>query len=154
MGENIIIGLISGIVGAVITYFTTRSKIRLELTAEYDKELRKKRLEVYQELWKLLKPLARFSRENPITYQIVKDTSENMRNWYFDTGGIFLTKESRIPYFALKKEMQKIIDNDDLEKSVEMIREEELNPILRQGNSLRTSLSEDIGTRKKPWIQE
>jgi hypothetical protein len=146
-------GLVSGSFTAIVTYFATRSKIRLDLTAEYDKELRDKRREVYEKLWKLLKPLARFSREKQITYQIIKETSEKIRDWYYDTGGIYLSKESREPYFAFKKSMQKIIDNKDLkEKPETAIGEVTLEKMLHQGTELRSSLSDDIGTRKKSWI--
>ncbi len=77
---------------------------------EYDKELHNERLRVYKLLWPKLKPLARYSRENSITYQVIKDTSEQMRDWYFDTGGIYLSAKSRGPYFDLKDLMQKMID--------------------------------------------
>src|SRR6185295_2353645 len=113
---SLLTGLISGAITAVVTYFATLSKARLDLSIEYDKELRENRLTAYKELWKLLKPLARYSPETPLTHQVIKDTSESMRDWYFDVGGIFLSRASRTPYFALKQKMQKIIDNPELQK--------------------------------------
>src|SRR5215467_5409672 len=112
---SLLTGLISGAITAVVTYFATFAKARLDLTIEYDKELRQARLTAYKELWKLMKPLARYSPETAITYQIVKDTSASMRDWYFDSGGIYLSRESRGPYFDLKKAMQAIIDNRHLQ---------------------------------------
>jgi hypothetical protein len=38
---SLLTGLISGAITAVVTYYATFSKARLELTIEYDKELRK-----------------------------------------------------------------------------------------------------------------
>jgi hypothetical protein len=38
---------------------------------------------VYKALWAPLDSLARFSRAGPLTYRSVKDTSEQMRGWYF-----------------------------------------------------------------------
>ena len=37
--QSILIGAVAGLLSAVITYFSTRGKIRLELAAEYDKNL-------------------------------------------------------------------------------------------------------------------
>jgi hypothetical protein len=88
-----------GLISAVITFFVTRAKVRLDLTAEYDRKLRSERLDAYRDLFKSLKPLARYSPESPLTYQIIRNTSEELRDWYFDTGGIYLSKESRTPYF-------------------------------------------------------
>lgn len=179
---SLLTGLVAGAISAVVTYFATRSKIRLDLAVENDKKLRDERLKVYKDLWKLLKPLARFSPETPLSYQIIKDTSEKMRDWYFDEGGIYLSKESRKPYFDLKKSLQRIIDEEglkkdedesfspsELEKEVEPEKPENavqknfsknkpeqvkdiLDKALSQGKELRTSLSDDIGTRKEPFL--
>ena len=150
---SLLAGLISGAITAVVTYFATLSKARLDLTIEYDKELRENRLAAYKELWPKLKPLARYSPENPITYNVVKDTSEKMRDWYFDTGGIFLSRESRKPYFDLKQAMQDIIDHPDLQKETDKELDTQwLKPLFDQGTALREALSNDIGTRRRPFI--
>ena len=146
-------GLISGTITAVITYLATVSKVRLDLTVEYDKELHNERLRVYKLLWPKLKPIARYSRENPITYQVIKDTSEQMRDWYYDTGGIYLSAKSRGPYFSLKEMMQKMIDeiedkNLDFNKKVK----ERLEPMMDAARKLRASLSSDIGSRRKSFV--
>ncbi|MEP6904058.1 MAG: hypothetical protein ABJA66_20215 [Actinomycetota bacterium] len=171
IASSLLTGLVSAAIAAVVTYFATRSKIRLDLTVENDKELRKKRLEVYQKLWIQLKPLARFSPEKELSYQLIKDTSEQMRNWYFDeASGIFLSKESRKPYFELKESLQKIIGaerlvkdadvsftKDELEITVKTKNKTEkvkeiLETVLEQGKELRRCLSDDIGSRKEPFL--
>jgi hypothetical protein len=153
---SLLTGLISAAVAAVITYFATRSKIRLELTIEYDKEIRKKRLELYEKLWILLKPLARFSAEEKITYSTVKDISAQMRDWYFDDfGGIYLSRQSRKPYFKLKEALQDVIDDPKLkDTNIELSGKcrKKLDAILGWGKILRDSLSEDIQTRKESFL--
>ena len=150
---SLLTGLISGAITAVVTYFATFSKARLELTIEYDKELRRSRLEAYKELWNKLKPLARYSPEKPLTYQIVKETSESLRHWYFDTGGIFLSRESREPYFALKQAMQDIIDHSELQKDKDKPLDAEWRkPLFDRGRVLREGLSNDVGTRRQPFL--
>jgi hypothetical protein len=149
----LISGLVAGIISAVLTYFGTRSKIRLDLTAEYDKDLRASRLEVYKTLWTLLKPLARYSREGPLTYQLVKNISEEMRDWYFDTGGIYLSRQSRGPYFKMKEVMQAIIDDASLvQRADEPLSEVNIKALLKSGTRLRESLADDIGTRRGPYV--
>lgn len=144
---SLLTGFISGAITAVITYFATLSKARLDLSIEYDKELRASRLAAYKELWRLLKPLARYSPETPLTHQVIKETSESMRDWYFESGGIFLSRESRAPYFALKKKMQEIIDNPDHPLDAKWIK-----ALHDQGTILREALSNDIGTRRQPFL--
>jgi hypothetical protein len=150
---SLLTGLISGTITAVVTYFATLSKVRLDLTIEYDKELHQERLKAYQALWPKLKPLAQYSPEQPLKYQIVKDTSEKMRDWYFDTGGIFLSRESREPYFALKKEMQVIIDNPELQSNKDaQLDSKWIKPLHELATTLRKALSDDVGTRRRPFL--
>lgn len=150
---SLLTGFVSGAITAVVTYFATLYKARLELTIEYDKELRKNRMEAYKVLWPLMKPLARYSVEQPITYGIVKDTSEKMRDWYFGPGGIFLSRESRKPYFDMKELMQQIIDDSELRKDEQQpLSERRLRSLTEQGTRLRAALSNDVGSRRSPFI--
>ena len=53
--ETALIGIVGALLGAlaggVVTYVTTRSRMRLELEFAYDRELRDKRLSHYQRLF-------------------------------------------------------------------------------------------------------
>lgn len=151
--SSVITGLISGILSSALTYFSTRSKIRLDLTVEYDKDLRKKRLELYKELWPKTKPLAEFSAEAPVTFAVIKSVSGDMRDWYFAEGGIYLSRRSRRPYFNLKSLMQQVLDDKALQQeTTKPIHGPRLKEILVAARELRTSLSDDIGTRNAPWL--
>jgi hypothetical protein len=150
---SLLTGLISGAITAVVTYFATFARARLDLTIEYDKELRQKRLEAYRDLWKRLKAMARYSPERPLTHQIVKDTSESMRDWYFDLGGIYLSRDSRGPYFALKQAMQDIIDRQELQQEKDKPLDARwIKPLHERGTVLREALSNDIGTRRQSFL--
>jgi|SoiMetStandDraft_2_1073263.scaffolds.fasta_scaffold81063_3 hypothetical protein len=153
--SSLLAGLVSGAITAVVTYYATLAKARLDLSIEYDKELHSNRLTAYKELWPRLKPLARYSVERPITYQVVKDTSEKMRDWYFDVGGIFLSRASRKPYFALKDEMQKIIDDEALQKEPgKALGKKRLQSIHDFSRDLREALSNDVGTRERRFLDQ
>ena len=154
---SLVTGLVSGLVSAVITFFVTRAKVRLDLTAEYDRKLRSERLDAYRELFKRLKPLARYSAEKPLTYKIIKETSEDLRDWYFDVGGIYLSKDSREPYFELKGLMQKIIDHEEfkeapLDATTSKHFKHLVKEVLEEGKLLREYLTKDIGTRRGPFV--
>jgi hypothetical protein len=149
----LIAGLVSGAVTSVITYFATAAKIRLELTIEYDKELRKERLSAYLKLWPKLKPLARYSPPSPVSRQLVKDTSEDMRDWYFDTGGVYLSRESRDHYFKLKGTMQKIIDDPEILEEDGSLPGKWVKTLHYEATRLRAALSDDIGTRQEPFLR-
>lgn len=151
--SSLLAGFVSGALTAIVTYLATRAKTRLDLNVEYDRDLRKSRLEAYRDLWAKLEPLARYTPERPITYRIVEESSHRMREWYFNVGGIYLSRESRRPYFKLKDAMQRIIDDDDLRESPEeRLQSHVLRPLEEHGRALRGSLSDDIGTRNRPFV--
>jgi hypothetical protein len=146
---SVLIGGLAGGVSAAITYFSTRAKLRLDVAAQYDKQLQESRLAAYIKLWAMLEPLARFGRDKPVTYAVLKDISDRTRTWYFQTGGIYLTRASATPYFKWKALMQPLLDDPELAKKPdEAIPESQLKEIIAAGSTLRTSLSDDIGTKR------
>ncbi len=151
--SSVITGLISGIISSALTYFGTRSKIRLDMTVEYDKGLHNKRLELYKDLWPKTKPLAEFTAESPLSYDIIKTVAEQTRDWYFAEGGIYLSKRSRRPYFKLKGLMQRVLDDTALQREhIKAIDTPRAKKILAAARRLRTSLADDIHTRRAPWL--
>lgn len=150
---TLITGFISGALTAIVTYYSAYAKARLDLTVEYDKELRQSRLKAYQDLWKLLKPLARYSAKQPLSYHVARRTSEKMRDWYFDDGGIYLSREARGPYFDLKRALQNIIDDKQLQQNPEAeLDKPYVRPLQESGTLLREVLSNDVGTRRQSFL--
>jgi hypothetical protein len=146
---SVLIGGLAGGVSAVITYFSTRAKLRLDVAAQYDKQLQDSRLAAYIKLWEMLEPLARFGRDKPVTYAVMKDISDKTRTWYFQTGGIYLTRASATPYFKWKGLMQQLLDDPEfVKKPDEAIPEKQLEAIIAARSTLRTNLSDDIGTKR------
>jgi hypothetical protein len=152
--SSVITGLASGVISSVLTYFSTRSRIRLEMRVEYDKALHDKRLELYKELWPETEPLARFKQHFVLTYDIVKTVADKTRVWYFNReGGIYLSKRSRKPYFLLKERLQHVIDDEELERQPDAkINDKMRDAIVDAATRLRASLADDVGTRRARWL--
>src|SRR5712692_2270317 len=171
---GLLTALLLVVISIIVTYLSTRSKTRLDLTAEYDKVLQTNRLEAYRELWKLTEPLARYTRPAPVTYQAIKDLTVKMRVWYFQQGGMFLTKNSRDRYFELKALMESLVVGYNTNPNVMpitaeyfallqdaskknqdvVIDEEHVKFIIDQGSALRTQLATDIGTRNISFVSK
>lgn len=151
--SSLITGLVSGVISSALTYFGTRSKIRLDMRVEYDKNLHDKRLALYKQLWPKTKPLARFTPDFVLTYDTIKPVAEQTRDWYFDEGGIYLSKRSRKPYFHLKSLIQEVMDDKNLAKEpTKALDTPRADAILAAAHDLRTSLADDIRTRRAPWL--
>jgi hypothetical protein len=143
--QSVLIGGAAGLVSAVITHFSTRAKIRLDLAAEYDKSLQEARLEKYIKLWGMMKDLPKYGRA-PVTYKMIRSISDDTKQWYFDGGGIYLTKRSRDPYLKWKALLEPLLDAEH--KPEDVVHDDQINLIVAAGSTLRTRLSEDIGTKR------
>jgi len=157
-----VFALLAAVLGAFINF-------RKELEAEYDKDLRKLRIEVFKPLWRLLQPLAFYGPPGPVTYRKAEELSRDLRQWYYEVGGLFLSSRqpgagrfssiarprtaeggSRGPYFALQEALQEVVSrvrqadiplNDPLPDA-------DLTVLKANASALRTSLTLDVGTRR------
>jgi hypothetical protein len=142
-----VLALFGTLVTVTVTAYVTAAKVRRDLESEYDISLRTDRLAAYRELWKSLQPLAKYARPGPVTYRQVGSLIGELRAWYFQTGGIFLSYGARDSYFELMDELRDVLATAPPDPS------EELEPVafeaLRElGSDLRTAMVEDVQTRR------
>ncbi len=151
--NEVSVALISGILGFLASTVTMFLKFRKDLEAKYDLDLRARRIVAYKELWKHLQPLAKYSPPGPVTHQTLQNLSENLRQWYFEEGGLFLSESSRDSYFALQDEIRGLFRNSDQLEGKPLA--EPIYELVRSKSSaLRTALTRDVGTRKGSQISE
>jgi hypothetical protein len=155
--DNLLSTLITGLIGvasgAILAYFGAVVKFRKDLEAEYDKDLRNRRLEVYKELWKHLKVLARYDRPKPLTPQTLDELSISLREWYFDVGGLYLSEHTRDIYFEIKKMIQGLLESDKYRPD-QVLENPDSRLLLDKASLLRARLTHDVGTRKSSPIAD
>jgi len=155
--DNILSTLITGLIGvasgAILTYFGAVLKFRKDLEAEYDKDLRNRRLDVYKDLWKHLKLLARYDRPEPLTPETLGELSVAMREWYFEVGGLYLSEHARDIYFEIKKMIQGVLESNKYRPD-QVLDNPDSQPLLDKASLLRARLTHDVGTRKSSPIAD
>ena len=113
-----------------------------------DVDLRKRRIDVYTELWEKTKILSKWPRNPDVTYIALKDFSEALKEWYFEKGGMFLSRTTHNKAYI---PLQEAITNTIKQKGgpiYEGITDEEYDRIRELCSNLRTHLTEDIISRK------
>jgi hypothetical protein len=85
-------------------------RFRNDLKAEYDKDLRNRRIKAYRGLWCHLQVLGQYDLPKPLTPVTFEELTEGMREWYFEVGGLYLSEDSRITYFKLKKAIKDVLE--------------------------------------------
>lgn len=142
-----VIALLGTLVTVAVTALVTAAKVRRDLESEYDIRLRADRLTAYRKLWLSLQPLARYARPTPVTHQVVGRLFGQLRAWYFQDGGIFLSHHARDAYFALMDELRELVAREPSDSAREL--DFEAFETLRQlGSDLRTAMVNDVQTRR------
>lgn len=149
--KEILILAAGGLVGIVATYLTARQKFRDDLQARYDETLHNTRIGTYQDLWGRMQVLAKYARPEPVTPSRLRRLAEELRAWYYEVGGLFLSDNSRDRYFdlqdAIVAELKK--DHADEDKDLD---NDSFEAIREQSSTLRTSLSSDLRSRNAPRL--
>jgi hypothetical protein len=145
----VVSGSLSAVVSAIVTYLSISVQVRKDLEAKYDLDLRAQRITVYKELWRLLEPLAKYARPDPFTPLGARELSKELRRWYFGTGGLFMSEGTRDAYFELQNGLRTFAE--DQHRPVEQaLGETEFTLLRDKGSTLRTRVTQDIGTRRAP----
>ena len=145
-------GAAASIVTALIAaYLGHRRRVLAELEGQYDADLRNLRLTAYRELWRLLEPLALYAREPPgyPTRDALETLAKALRDWYFKTGGIYLSAESREAYFRFQKSLWSVVASPRWEDADGEIAKPDFDRLQQLSSWLRTVLTYDVGTRRR-----
>jgi hypothetical protein len=110
-----ILVLILPVASGFLAYLTAVQKIRKDIEAEFDKDLRRKRIEAYQYLWENLKVL---THTEIIDFHLVKSRELiilyiNLHKWYFKSG-MFMSISSRKHFDELKDNMRDFLGKQKL----------------------------------------
>jgi hypothetical protein len=145
--------VLSAAVGAVAGLLATYYKSRKDLESLYDIELRRKRIDAYGELWKLLEPLAYWSPPEPPTYRTLGSVSRALRSWYFTSGGLVLSTRTRAPYFNLQQALTELT-GDDRATSDEPLDDDTKEIVKALASRLRSASTDDVATRVVPALSK
>lgn len=107
---------------------TETQKQLLQTSVKIDLDLRKRRLDVYQEIWRKTEILPKWPRAESVTYDDFYEFSESLRQWYFNKGGMFLSRSSHSnAYIPLQDAIADILRN--MPTSVSTLRDKDYDAI-------------------------
>jgi len=148
LADSLVIGVASALGSALLTYVTTFVKIRQDLAAQYDADLRRDRIGVYKQLWQCTEPLARYAPQAAFTFHDAHTLAAALRRWYFEEGGLYLSDPARDAYFELQKALKALDEDSD-----QSVPNPTLEKLMERGSAVRTQLSKDVGTRAQAMLR-
>lgn len=156
---TLLAALIGAFASGLGTYWTTRRNFDLErqryqqeLQAEYDKDLRATRIDVYKPLWALTALLPRYGADKVVRFASLHDFTIALRTWYFTQGGMFLTESSKDAYFALQGGLKSVLagkEGEQLDAEVPAGTQTEIRDLC---STMRSTLVADVGARNRSSV--
>jgi hypothetical protein len=129
----ILVAAVGAVIGAAIN---SRAKI--------DEGLREQRLQVYPPLWAHTSIVSRWPRTNA-TWRDLAAVHGMLRQWYYGSGGLFMSERSRDLYGDVQGLMDLLVAYR--EDSAEQMTRDEYEYLMDRCSALRTALTQDLETR-------
>ena len=152
---EVVIGLASGIIGAtaggLVTWWTTRSRLRTELEYGYDKELRSERVAIYRKLWPITASLPRYYWPMKPSRSGLRRLIEEFHGWYFqDSGGLFLTLETKAAYLKMMDRLDEAAGREADDAAP--VSDAMLTSLFEAAEGFRIQLANDVGAGHRPQV--
>jgi hypothetical protein len=110
-----------------------------------DTDLRAHRIEVYTELWKMTRLVSRWPRNHNLTHRELQHFTEQLRSWYFERGGIYLSASARSAYGQVQESLEAIVKNgEDLK-----VNDADYDTVQGRCSELRSQLTSDLLSRRE-----
>jgi hypothetical protein len=119
----------------------------LALATAVDTDLRQHRVGVYADLWKKTGALPRWPRNSELTYQDLRDLTADLRSWFFNSGGMFLSAKAREAYGEVQESLTSVLKNN--KDGRVRVAEVDYDAILAKCSALRAELTHDLLSRRE-----
>lgn len=130
-----------GVIGVIFKYIYDYRIVVL-------KQLWGKRYQSYRKLLRLTGILPLYPVDPDVTYDALFKRSEELRDWYFEEGGLLLSKRARDRYFAVQEKIQALMDEPTREAH-RKVTPEDYNTTRKLFSSLRTEMTQDLMSRAR-----
>ena len=136
--------IISALVGAVVSYIGAVLKNFIDVRVKVDESLRETRIPVYKELWIKTGLLPKWLRSGDVSYENLAQFSADMRDWYFNQGGMFLSRKARAAYGDLQDTIHSVLSKGEKGR----LSEHYYHEVRNMCSKLRTELTNELLSRR------
>jgi len=117
-----------------------------KLLQDIDIDLRKRRIDVYQELWTSTSILPKWPKAEGVTYERLLQFSHELRSWYFTKGGMYLSRSTHDKaYSPLQDALAEVLRAN----RSGVLSNEHYEAVRSRCSTLRTALAGDIESRRE-----
>ena len=120
-------------------------RVLLATATTIDSDLRAHRIEVYAELWKKTGLLPQWPRNQQLTYPQLRQFTTDLRDWYFERGGMYLSRSARGAYGKVQEALGSVL----AESKDGTVSTPDYEAVRTQCSNLRNELTDDLLSRRE-----
>lgn len=120
-------------------------KSTLAMASTVDTDLRGRRITVYAELWKKTGTLPQWPRNRELVYEDLRALTDELRKWYFATGGMYLSTTARKAYGEVQEALTSVLAN----KQAGKVSDADYDSVRGKCSALRSELTRDLLSRRE-----
>lgn len=137
---SVVVALVSGLISASVnSWLATRARV--------SEEMREARLTKYPPLWAKTSMFSRWPRTDA-TYAHLDSFHRDLRGWFYDVGGLYLSLNSRVRYGELQDIVAAHLRHRPRELG-EQIPAAVYDDLMEACSAVRTALTEDLESRRQ-----
>jgi hypothetical protein len=136
--------VVSSVVGGVVAFVGAVAKNALDIRSKVDEQLRDLRRPAYEKLWRETALVPKWPRAHVTHGQLAK-FSEDLRNWYFETGGMWMSRQTQQRYASLQNVLQSVTRD----KPSELVDDTGYDSVREACSRLRTAMTDDLVSRRR-----
>jgi hypothetical protein len=146
MSEQLVAAVIGLVVGAIAAWL----KAVLAIREKANEELRALRIAAYPVGYQLTAPLSLWPPAS-MNYEELFQLNLALRQWYFTTGGLYLSARSRDRYGEMKQLICGYLDTTADESNLETVElsADAYDDLTKTARTFRNALTEDLETRRQ-----
>ena len=120
-------------------------RVLLASATTIDSDLRAHRIEVYCDLWKKTGLLPQWPRNQQLTYSQLQQFTTDLRDWYFERGGMYLSRSAREAYGKVQEALGSVL----AESKHGTVSDSDYDAVRTQCSYLRNELTDDLLSRRE-----
>ena len=159
MDGSILTPVITGIAGVIVASSIALVRGAIASRGKENEELRTWRLKAYPAVWKLTSTVPRWPRSNA-TYQELWSLHYALRDWYYNSGGLYLSENARARYGDMQELLDAYLDDRARDDDAPVPRpasgmawaQSPYKALMDACSAFRTGLTEDLSTRRSRSI--
>jgi len=139
--------IISASTGALGAYLGALWGSRQQARRTIYERIHESRMRLYKHLWKKTGSLPRRPKNSSTTYGEIAQLGVELRDWYYDEGGMYLSGGSRRAYSELQDTIE---DRKRPGEQSAPLSDSDYEAVRFKGSKLRSALTLDLLSRSRP----